>query len=166
MRYRYTVSLYSDSPIEAEIADYLSAMPRSRRQEAIRMLIKLGFSSISGESTKTRQAGDLPKPIKDNSEPVTQKDEKKTFNEDRRNGGKKLVKKDTNSPHSERKPIEEKPKTKQEEVKQRNSSQFDNQTEIKNGEHVQIDDKDSIGAESDIDPLSKINALFDGINSE
>ena len=163
MRYRYTVSLYSDSPIEAEIADYLSAMPRSRRQEAIRMLIKLGFSAISGDSVKTRQTGDLPKPNKEGSELTGRKEKPKEQKRDTEKPSK--LGKD-NSRKEEQKIKQNRLEDNPKEIKQRNSSQFDNQTEIKNSEHVQIDDKDSSDMESDIDPLSKINALFDGINSE
>lgn len=46
MKHRYVVNLYSEDPLDAEIADYLVIHQGSRRQELLRTLVKIGFSTL------------------------------------------------------------------------------------------------------------------------
>ena len=45
MRHRYTVALYDEYPVDAQILDALTSVDKSKRQEMIRMFIRAGFSS-------------------------------------------------------------------------------------------------------------------------
>jgi hypothetical protein len=46
MRHRFTVALYDEYPVEAEILDYLVPYGRGKRQEVLRMLVKAGYASM------------------------------------------------------------------------------------------------------------------------
>lgn len=43
MRHRYRIDLYDDVELEAKLVDLVESMPRSRRQEFLRTMIKIGF---------------------------------------------------------------------------------------------------------------------------
>lgn len=46
MLHRFTLRLYDDVDLEAEVLDYLHSQPASRRSELIRDLIKRGFNEL------------------------------------------------------------------------------------------------------------------------
>lgn len=46
MRHRFTVALYDEYPVEAEILDYLVPYGRGKRQEVLRMLVKAGYAAM------------------------------------------------------------------------------------------------------------------------
>lgn len=46
MRHRFTVALYDEYPVEAEILDYLVSHGRGKRQEVLRMLVKAGYAAM------------------------------------------------------------------------------------------------------------------------
>lgn len=53
MRHRYRVDLYDDVELEARLVDLVESMPRSRRQEFLRTMIKIGFLNSYGASEGT-----------------------------------------------------------------------------------------------------------------
>lgn len=46
MRHRFTVALYDEYPVEAEVLDYLVSHGRGKRQEVLRMLVKAGYAAM------------------------------------------------------------------------------------------------------------------------
>jgi hypothetical protein len=46
MRHRYVLSLYDESPVDADILDYLAEYPSAKRQEILRGIIRAGFSTL------------------------------------------------------------------------------------------------------------------------
>lgn len=46
MRHRYVVNLYSDDHFDAEISDYLTMFGGTKKQELLRTLLRVGYSSL------------------------------------------------------------------------------------------------------------------------
>lgn len=169
MRFRFTVALYSDTQLEAEIADYLAGMPRSRRQEVHRMLLKLGYAALMQNKGVPQLNNDLPLP--------NQREESKSTYPSRQHRKRQGVIKDSRSSLVS-KPIEQENITSQEngspviytekgkrihknavdETKNENMAQQQEQK-------LSISKKD-LSDDSNMDPLKKINLLFDGISNE
>lgn len=61
MRSRFVLNLYSDVEVENEISDMLYSMPKSRRAEVIRMMIKLGYQAMN-PSKNLKHSYEAPKP--------------------------------------------------------------------------------------------------------
>ncbi len=49
MRHRFTLALYSDIELEAELSDYLLSLPKSRRSEVIRRICMDGYIKYKKE---------------------------------------------------------------------------------------------------------------------
>ncbi len=61
MRHRYRVDLYDDVELEARLVDLVESMPRSRRQEFLRTMIKVGFLNTYGNSNdQLKKPSELP----------------------------------------------------------------------------------------------------------
>jgi hypothetical protein len=85
MRHRFTTALYSDDPLEGEIADLLSGLPNYRRQEVLRMIIKVGYQAMYGDKTSSiKRTSVPPKPktgvIKNSSPSLASKEQKNSGN--------------------------------------------------------------------------------------
>jgi hypothetical protein len=84
MRHRYRVDLYDDVIIEAQIADLVESMPRARRQEFLRTMIKVGYLNTYGSSPDLPSSAHYPSLDKKDNEQEVLKDKSK-------NAPKKLI---------------------------------------------------------------------------
>jgi hypothetical protein len=81
MRHRYRVDLYDDVVLEAQIADLVESMPRARRQEFLRTMIKVGYLNTYGAGADLPNASHYPSAskkdegiglLKDQNTPMTE----------------------------------------------------------------------------------------------
>lgn len=64
MRHRYRIALYSDHPLEAELADYIADLDQGRRQEVMRALLRAGFNELVRGRESTAMPGEALPPAR------------------------------------------------------------------------------------------------------
>lgn len=157
MRHRFLVALYSDLAEEAEIADHLASLPQSRRQEFLRTIVKLGYnhlyntkSSIAAHSLPPKPDKAKPKtdkPVKEHKK-IIEETKKSTENDNIDNKTDELEKSRRDTSHNSDNELKS---------SHNKGSIAEKNNEPKDDSRTDEDDDD------DLDPMKKINNLFDGI---
>lgn len=152
MRHRFLVALYSDIPEEAEIADLLASLPQSRRQEFLRTMVKLGFNALY------KEGGEAPaSPPQRPKRPVVRKNKVQSPTEAEESSNK--TEKDNKAEQSTQTTSHKREVPEKTNVIEDSITTNDEMVTPPTGNESFKENSD----ESELDPMKKINAMFDGV---